>query len=126
MSEKALVTATYTRKINHDLYGGFPYENSEFFCSIRREVDAGKEADMFRELSALAKDEVIRVVADEISGLAGGLLPKEYREVLEKAMLGESIGDVPIFEQLSTKQQHELKIISNTRKRLITKGKIKE
>lgn len=124
MSEeiKPIVSASYTRKINHDMYGGFPYENSEFFCSIRRQCEKGKEAEAYRELVALAKEEVVKATASEIQGMMGGLPAKEFQRMLDDYLQGKSWGTADDFAGMSQFQQTVFQELKKSKKRINYKG----
>ena len=62
------IVASYSRKLNHSLYGGKSYETSDIFCSAKQETDKDP-ADAYNELFAFCRQAVETKVEEEITEL---------------------------------------------------------
>lgn len=68
------ITASYSRKLNHEYYGGGKFESSDHFVSLAAELDDGEDIiTAQKELKAACREMIEQDVADEITGLTGGL-----------------------------------------------------
>ena len=86
MSEKIEVTASYTRKINHALYGGGDYENSDHFCSMKTETEADP-SQVYEELHSACVDNVNHSIAKEVANFTEGMTPRKFVELLRQYRL---------------------------------------
>lgn len=68
------ITASYSKKLNHDLYGGGQYENSDHFVSLSAEVDTNEDIlEQTRELQATARELVETDTENQITSFQGGI-----------------------------------------------------
>lgn len=68
------ITASYTRKLNHGLYGGGQYESSDHFCSMSATLDDNDiPQNAYQELHQACKEQVEKAVYDEITSFSGGI-----------------------------------------------------
>lgn len=68
------VTTSYSRKVNHEVYGGVKFENSDHFVSLTAALETGEdpiqaEKDLHKTCMELVNNHVL----DEISTFAGGI-----------------------------------------------------
>lgn len=86
------VTTSYSRKINHDVYGGMPYESSDHFASLSAEVDEDENVvDVHRQLFTACKELVGSSVGDEIIKMQGGKNWKAFIALLREFRLGKLV-----------------------------------
>ena len=115
------ITASYKRKINHELYGGMSYESSEYFCSANQEVEDGIDLHgvqkAWKELQAFCKDEVDKEAADALTGLSGGMPRLDFNKALDNYLQGKAIGTAEDYEQMSPHQQSIIQAIKRSKKR---------
>lgn len=77
------ITVSYSRKLNHQLYGGNSYESSDFFVSLKNEIDDETDPKQaHNELSQLAEDLVDTRVEEQIVGFQGGIPFEEYAKFI--------------------------------------------
>lgn len=68
------VTSSYSRKVNHKIYGGGDFENSDHFVSLTASLETGEDPiEAEKELHQTAMELVTNHVLDEISTFAGGV-----------------------------------------------------
>lgn len=73
------ITSSYTRKINHSLYGGGAYESSDHFCSMSASVEVGEDVQKAeKELHTMCMEMVNNHVLDEVSSFAGGITADKF------------------------------------------------
>lgn len=84
------ITASYSRKINHDLYGGGAYESSDHFCSMSAVLDDDENAvDVHRQLFTAAKELVGNSVGEEILKIQPGKSWDKFITLLRDYRLGK-------------------------------------
>lgn len=115
------ITASYTRTLNHDQYGGQPYENSKHMCSLTTDVlpDDADEALVKLEQSRLmeiAKHQTKQSVENEIMGLAGGLPKAQFNAILDGYLKGDSMTSDD-YAGMSPVQQMIIQAIKRSKKR---------
>lgn len=99
------ITASYSRKINHALYGGGQYESSDHFCSLSGEVEIGEDiVASQKQLFELCKTMVETSIEGEISSFAGGLAPEDFYEFLRDLVARRPI-DVELYYRCNRRQQ---------------------
>ena len=77
------ITVSYSRKLNHQYYGGGQYESSDHFISLSAEVDEGEDIlKAHKELKQGCKEMVEEDMFNEIQGLSGGLSWGEFETYL--------------------------------------------
>lgn len=87
-----IITTSYSRKLNHELYGGNSFENSDFFCSVNTEVDKGADVLITQaELHNLCKTAVEKAIAHEIMGFQGGIPTAEFKQFMYDYVAGRKI-----------------------------------
>lgn len=106
---KVEVTASYSRKINHALYGGGDYENSDHFCSMKVETEEDP-SEVYEELHNACMDNVAQSIANEIVGFTEGTPPKRFLEILrayrlDKIQLIDSITEKMDLVQRQTLEE---------------------
>ena len=68
------ITASYTHKINHALYGGGQYESSDHFVSLSACLETGEDPiQAEKELRQLAQAMVTKGIEDEITSFQSGI-----------------------------------------------------
>ena len=118
------ISTSYSRKVNHQQYGGMPYENSDHFCSISREVsdDCSEEAikTWKGELQRMCKEMVDKSAEDEITGLSGGLPLAQFNRVMDQYLQGGSMTPDE-YETMSPAQKNIIQAIKRSKKRIKSK-----
>lgn len=112
--------ASYTRKINHELYGGNSFENSDWHASLELDVDdETSPGEVFTDLQYSLKSAVDSAIEREIINFQGGLPVQDF-----KAWLYDYVADRKVpgekYEQMSRYQQDLVQVIKRgkaTRKR---------
>lgn len=77
------ITASYTYKVNHALYGGAAYESSDHFVSLNATLEAGEDPlEATKDLQKTAKELVIKEVGRTITGFSGGQPQQDFEKLL--------------------------------------------
>jgi hypothetical protein len=112
------IAVSYTRKLNHALYGGNQYESSDFFCSLKMEIpDDEDPKGCHADLSATVKQMVENAVENEILDISGGLSPIEWNQWLQNA-LQKRWGDVETYNSMSPYQKNIAQMLKKAFKRI--------
>lgn len=99
------ITVSYTRKLNHALYGGGAYESSDHFVSLGAEVDEGENILVaHQELKDTAHHLVDKATEDEITSFLGGTSADEFYSYLRDLVAGRAI-DPEFYEQCNSRQK---------------------
>lgn len=73
------ITASYSRKLNHKLYGGSEFESSDHFMSLTAELDHGEDTVAAeKELRSACMEAVTHAVEDEIMSFQGGITAEQF------------------------------------------------
>lgn len=118
---KVQITTSYSRKLNHDLYGGNPYESSDFFCSITKEVEEEEKKKEIKQLYMFVKSQVDERANKEIAGLLGGMSPREFKHVLDNYIENTTLTSDQ-YERMSKGQQNIIQEIKKSKKRIKAKN----
>lgn len=114
------ISTSYSRKVNHDQYGGQPYENSDHFCALSEEVpdewDEKEVAERHSKLYGMCRNLVEKNVENEICGLSGGLPKLEFNRVLDSYLRGEPMKSEE-YETMSANQKMIIQAIKRSKKR---------
>lgn len=113
------IAVSYSRKINHSLYGGSDYESSDHFCSISASVPREDFQKEYRELRTRAKLEVDQSASLEIESLSGGLPKKQFDTMLTQFINNKKWGTAEDYEMMSPTQQDLFQIIKRAKKRKV-------
>jgi len=114
------IVTSYTRKLNHALYGGNQFESSDFFCSLKLEVD--DEADpkgVHDDLSTQCKNMVEEAVEREILDISGGLPKLEWDAWLVGVVNKKVWGDVETYNAMSPYQKNIAQMLKRAFKRKV-------
>jgi hypothetical protein len=99
------ITTSYSRKINHALYGGGQYESSDHFCSLSAELEIGEDpVKAHAELSESCKALVETSLDGEITSFAGGLNAEDFYEYLRDLVARRPI-DGEVYYRCNKRQQ---------------------
>jgi len=99
------ITASYSRKLNHSIYGGVQYESSDHFCSLSADVEIGEDVlAAQKELASLCKTLIEKDIESEIVSFAGGVPPDDFYEYLRNLVARRPI-DAETYERCSTRQK---------------------
>lgn len=105
------VTVSYSRKLNHALYGGAQYESSDFFMSMSAEVESSENLiEVEKELRATCKSMVDDAVMDEIAGFQGGLTSDVFYTYIRDLVANRPI-DAETYEAANGYQKSVLQAI---------------
>lgn len=111
------IAVSYTRKLNHALYGGNQFESSDFFCSMKLDVpDDEDPSKAYADLQGVCKTTVDDAVEKEILGIGGGLTPVEWNAWLQGA-LKKQWGDVETYNKMSPYQKNIAQMLKKAYKR---------
>lgn len=73
------ITASYSQKLNHALYGGGQYENSDHFVSLTASLETGEDVlTAHRELTAIAREMVIKDIENELTSFQSGITADKF------------------------------------------------
>ena len=114
------VSVSYSRKLNHELYGGNSFENSDYFASVEIDVsDDSDVSDLYKGLQETVKDAVNKAIDEQIFEFQGGIPVQEF-----KSFMYDYIADRPVqgevYERMSRYQQDIIQVMKRgkaTRKR---------
>ena len=92
MAQLKEIVCVYQRKINHEAYGGLPYEGSTHFASLKVETE---ESDDPREVYQTLLDSTREMVEDsieaELASWSGGVQSAVFKKLLDKYRVEGSI-----------------------------------
>ena len=109
--ELETVTVSYTRKLNHALYGGAQYESSDFFISLNAQIPPETPlGGIVSDLQGKAKELVEKATSVEITALQSGLPQSDYETSIRDYVAGRPIGPEP-YERANAEQQAVLQAI---------------
>jgi hypothetical protein len=112
------IAVSYTRKLNHALYGGNQYESSDFFCSLKMEIpDDEDPKGIHDDLSQTCKSMVENAIENEVLDISGGLSPQEWSQWLTNA-LQKKWGDVETYNSMSPYQKNIAQMLKKAFKRI--------
>lgn len=81
--EVETITSSYTRKLNHALYGGGDYESSDHFVSMTANLEAGEDPTAaYKELNKACEELINEAVEDEITSFTGGVPAAKFYQYL--------------------------------------------
>lgn len=99
------ITASYTRKINHGLYGGGQYESSDHFCSMSATLEVGEDpTKAHQELKTACMEMVNNAVLDEITSFSGGIPADQFYTYLRDLVARRPI-DGETYQKCNKAQQ---------------------
>jgi len=118
-SNNVEITVSYSRKLNHDLYGGNQYESSDHFCSLKIVTDEETDPkEAHKELSELAKEMVDGRVEEEMMAMDGGIPKAEFNKMLDNFITNKAWGGAEDYERMSQYQQNIFQVIKRAKKRV--------
>lgn len=116
------IAVSYSRKLNHALYGGNNFESSDFFCSLKLELeDETDPKGVHDDLSKNCKEMVDQAVEREILEINGGLPKVEWDSWLTTVINGKGWGTSTQYERMSAYQRN----IAQMLKRAASRAKYK-
>ena len=99
------ITSSYTRKLNHSLYGGGQYESSDHFCSMSASLEVGEDITTAHSTLKQACMELVNnAVFDEITSFAGGLPADQFYTYLRDLVARRPI-DGETYQKCNKAQQ---------------------
>lgn len=105
------ITASYTRKINHALYGGGNFESSDHFVSLSAEVEEGEDVTTsYKELNQACEEMITKAVEDEITSFAGGITADKFYTYIRDFVSGRPV-DGETYHACNPRQQAILQAI---------------
>ena len=111
------VVASYSRKLNHQMYGGQAFENSDHFCSIKLQIDEKIDPQKaYQDLHEQCQQGVMQSIGNEITGIAGGLHIKIYNAWLDRYLI-DGTGQADEYELMSPMQKEVVQAIKRSKKR---------
>jgi hypothetical protein len=123
------IAVSYSRKLNHALYGGNDYESSDFFCSLKLEVEDETDPkplhDQLHETCKMAVEDAVRT---EIYGFQNGIPASEFKQFMYDYVAGRKI-DGERYQAMSAYQKDIIQTIKRgkaTQKRDDAKKEAKE
>lgn len=117
------VAVSYTRKLNHALYGGNNFESSDFFVSLNMEIDDETDPKgIYEDLHTTCKEMVNESVEKEILDISGGLSKLEWDKWLVDVVHHRRWGDVETYNRMSPYQRN----IAQMLKRAVKRGDYQE
>lgn len=109
--ENLEIVVSYSRKINHALYGGNSYESSDHFCSLKNVIDHEIDPKQaHEELAQLAEELVNARVDAEIAGFQGGIPQQDFETWMYDYVAGRPI-DGEVYYKMSKYQQRLIQVI---------------
>lgn len=103
--EVTSITASYSRKINHALYGGAQYESSDHFCSLTADIEIGEDVlKAQKELAGACREMVEKSVEGEIESFSGGLPPEVFYNYLRDLVARRPI-NVETYDRCNARQK---------------------
>jgi len=77
------ITRSYTEKIQHQSYGGQPYESSDHFCSLSAELDPSDNViEVSQQLEQSCRELVESSKINKIAEFSGGIPQQEFQTFL--------------------------------------------
>jgi hypothetical protein len=105
------VAVSYSRKLNHALYGGNDYESSDFFVSLKLEIEDEEDPKpLHDDLHNTCKEMVDSAVEREIMGFQGGIPASEFKQFMYDYVAGRAI-DGERYYSMSKYQQDLIQTI---------------
>lgn len=120
------MVVSYARKINHDLYGGSPYESSDHFCSLKSVIDVLDEKSIkeaHEELSQTAQELVQARVEMEMMDMTAGLSKREFNEFLDAYLENRAVS-VETYNKMSVYQKGIIQVVKRSKNRKAYANKI--
>lgn len=103
--EVTTITASYSRKINHEIYGGGRFESSDRFVSLSAEVhDMDSIVDVYAQLRTACEDMVNESLAADMASFGGGLTPQEFNDYLQALVARRPI-DAETYQRANANQK---------------------
>ena len=100
------ITASHSRKIQHQHYGGKEYEGSDHFCSMSASVETGEDiAEAHRELMMGCREMVNTSMAYDILKIQGGMGWSDFMAQLRDYRLGKLELNDDIFHSWTEQQK---------------------
>lgn len=88
------ITASYSRKIQYEHYGGSKFEGSDHFCSMSASLDEGEDpTEAHRELMLACREMANTSASYDILKIQGGVQWQEFIAVLRSIRLGEGLDE---------------------------------
>ncbi|MFZ2523673.1 MAG: hypothetical protein WAW92_04800 [Minisyncoccia bacterium] len=110
------ITQSYSRKINHAIYGGNQFESSDHFVSLSAEVETGEDiVEVSDQLKKACELIVSRSIEDEISKMEGGISAKEFEDEMYNLVAGRGM-DSNKYNSMSQRQKSYIQIIKRADK----------
>lgn len=87
--EISQITTSYSRKLNHAVYGGEQYESSDHFVSLTADVEADENIiEAHDQLTTVCRELVNASVGKEVLKMQGGVAWPKFIETLRQIRLG--------------------------------------
>lgn len=105
------ITVSYSRKINHALYGGGQYESSDHFISLAAEI--GSDDDLLAvhdELRTACQERVEIAVLDELTSFQGGITADRFFNYIRDLVANRPI-DSETYQECNKSQKAVLQAI---------------
>jgi hypothetical protein len=100
------ITASHSRKIQHEHYGGQKFEGTDHFCSMSASVEIGEDVkEVHRELMLACREMVNTSVAHDILKIQGGLGWTDFMGQLRQYRLGKLELTDEIFHSWTEQQK---------------------
>lgn len=110
------ITQSYSRKINHAIYGGNQFESSDHFVSLSAEVELGEDVvEVSKNLKEACELIVTRSIEDEISKMEGGIPAQEFESEMYNLVAGRGM-DSNKYNSMSQRQKSYIQIIKRADK----------
>lgn len=105
------ITASYTRKLNHALYGGGNYESSDHFVSLSAELEDGEDVlKAHKELKNACEQMVTTAIEDEITSFSGGTTADDFYTYIRDMVARRPI-DGDFYEECNQRQKAILQAV---------------
>lgn len=110
------VRASYTRKLNHELYGGNSFESSDFHASLELDIpDEEDPSKTYAELYETLKDSVKDAVDKEIMNFQGGIPIQDFKKWVYDYVANRKV-EGQIYETMSPFQKDIIQVIKRGKK----------
>lgn len=105
MAEIDTVTSSYSRKVNHALYGGGNYESSDHFVSMTATLEPNEDPIQAEKgLHQTCKEMVTNHVLEEITTFSGGVQTEQFYTYLRDLVARRPI-DGEVYYKCNKMQQ---------------------
>lgn len=112
--EKIEVTASYSRKINHAMYGGNEYESSDAFCSMKEHIDPESDPKQaHQELAEMCRESVDNFLQQVIDSF-GGIPQADFDAWKYNYVAGRPV-DEETYHKMSKAQKDDIQLIKRAK-----------